>query len=61
MFLDEFICGRCARKEGYTIDERKEMAMEMEQGENECSCGRTIVLNGYRVTVVDKKHKSVLE
>jgi hypothetical protein len=61
MFLD-FMCGRCARKDGHTLEERKQMAKEMEQGKNECSCGRTIVLANGRLSVISNNSmKSVLE
>jgi hypothetical protein len=61
MFFD-FICGRCARKEKYSLEERIEMAMNLEQGENECDCGRIVIFENNRVVVVSNKTmKSVLE
>lgn len=36
------ICGKCAKKQGKSLDERKELATLLQEGSNVCDCGRVI-------------------
>jgi hypothetical protein len=52
--VNKITCGKCARKQNKSLDERKEMAKFLQEGLNECECGRMLRWEKGRLTVIHK-------
>ena len=40
--MNKILCGKCAKKKGKSLDERKELASLLQEGLNVCECGRVL-------------------
>jgi len=55
--MHKITCGRCARvKYKFGLEKRKELALGLKEGINECGCGRVLVIEGGRYSL-DKSSK----
>lgn len=43
------ICGKCAREQKLSLEERKQLADELQEGKNECKCGKVLVIENGRL------------
>jgi hypothetical protein len=40
--MNKILCGKCAKKQGKSLDERKVLATLLQEGSNVCACGRVL-------------------
>jgi hypothetical protein len=49
--VNKITCGKCAKKQNKSLDERKTMAKLLKEGLNECDCGRVLKWEKGKLTV----------
>lgn len=47
--MNKITCGKCAMKQGMTLEERLEMPKQLKEGLNICDCGRKLRLTNGRL------------
>lgn len=52
--MNKITCGKCARKQKLSLEERKQLAFTLKEDLNSCKCGRILELHNNRLKVIKK-------
>lgn len=57
--MNKILCGKCSKQQNKLYEERVELAHKLQEGLNECDCGRVLKVHNGRL-YVEKEGKNPL-